>query len=117
MSTSAITNLNYVPPTSSAEYFEGPAMDLNLPLQAVNYQFVWGTGVIGVFRFEARIFPNEWETLVNCEEVKFRAEGIAGSVLIGLLGPWMSVGHIRFTWTPDPTSTGNFKVAQRIVPT
>jgi len=119
MATRAITNLEYMVGEDSSSTFESPIVDLTLPHKALNYQLKWDVGVKGKFTWMTTIFPNEWETLVSCEEVSYTVDGSEPSTIIALPNTWLNSGFLKFVWVPDSVSgsTGNIDVAIRIATT
>ena len=116
----AITNPELFVDEDASASFEMSPKSLDVPLQALGYQFKWEAGVIGVVTFKASIFPSpyNWETLVSCESVTFTTgeSPITRSMIISIPGIWLSAGFLKFEFVPDAGSTGVMDVAERVVP-
>ena len=119
MATRAITNEEYVIDQDSSSSFQSSAIDLTLPLQAINYQAKWTAGVSGTLTWQAAIYEDLWETLVACEAVDLEITGSepVKNSIVALPYSWLTMGYIRVIWVPSGGgSTGNINVAIRIVP-
>ena len=111
----AITILDELVDQDSSSSFESRSIDLASPLEALNYELSWETGVTGVFTFQGAIVVNRFKDIINCKTITVSAGGVASCEIVSLTGIWLTLGFVRFTWTPA-TSTGNFSVALRVVP-
>ena len=117
MPTRALTNLNYVVDQDSSVAFESPIIDLEKPIHSLSYQFRLDPTVRGIFKWYASIYPDLWEVFVACSTVDYVVEDGANANIIALPNAWLTVGRLKFVWTPtEGVSTGNISVAVRIVP-
>lgn len=99
----------------SVNSFESRAIDLSSPLEALNYELSWEENVIGVFKFQGAIIEPNFKDIINCKTIEVSAGGTASCEIVSLTGVWLTLGFVRFLWTPA-SSTGNINVALRIVP-
>ena len=121
MSSYSPINELYLKDKDASAPFDSPIIDMAKPTLAINYQFVWDEAVQGELVWEASLFkdPYHWETMVSCGEVRFKTNEedlIGGSNIIALPQSWLTVGYIRFTFTPIGVSSGLINAAIRVVP-
>lgn len=112
----AITIPNELVGQDSSVEYTSRAIPLDQPNEAIQYEIVWETGVVGVFVFEGALVQIRFTPVVNCKTIEVSAGGLAGSEIVSLTGVWMSLGFVRFHWIPAAGSTGTFSVVLRIVP-
>lgn len=120
MSTFAPINQKYIVDQDCSASWVSQITDMTKPTSALNYQFVWEETVRGELVWEASLFkdPYHWETMVSCGEVRFKTheEDLDDSNIISLPHSWLTVGYIRFTFTPIGVSSGVINAAIRVVP-
>ena len=113
---------NWLVNRDSSNQFETPIYTLDSPVRAINYQFKWEAGVVGVMTLYGSIYPDPyyWEEVVGCEciTVDMLAVEDHEHEIVSLSGVWLTLGFLQWVWTPDAGgSTGNINAAMRVVPT
>lgn len=114
----ARTHLDWVEPTSATSGFSSPVIDLTNRNESLSFQVVWDSGLLGTFKWQASIFPGQWEDFVSCEAVNFIVDGTETTLsnIVALPNNYLLVGYLRLVFSPDSASAGTFKVAQRVCP-
>ena len=113
--TTAPKNLNHVVDQDSSVAFESPTIDLERPVEAIQYQIAWDASVLGVFTFQATIYDDLWEDIPGCSIEVWTSGQEAGHKIVAIPKTWITAAKLRFKWEPDASgSSGNINAAIRI---
>lgn len=117
MATQQILKLDYIEGADASIPYISKEVSLTYPIEGLYYQMAWTDGVLGDFIFEVTIFPDKWESLSDCGDVKIAADGLEGHQILCIPQAWYLVSKMRFRFVPSENgSAGTFDVALRIIP-